>query len=403
MKILVIANNILRKVSPASSIENSLLEGLASEGFKITTYCSSLGELYNRSDAYRTILIKERIIWVYFCKIVRKVFPDLMYIPDFHYFSWGLKTQWTAIRDVKRNHYGCIHSFSHASSNHLIAYYLHRKSGLPWIATFYDSWTDYPELKYKTQLFRKYNQNLERLVAESANIIVHNNENIANLWRKRYGEVVKNKIFVIPLTESFEGLREPTSIEKKSNILVISHIGTFYPFRDASSFIEGVRLFVEENPHYRNNIHINFIGKTLVSDLKKIVDYKLDDIISILGRMSQYECEEYYLSSDIFLATAMAPFEDITYPSKILKYFFYRKPILGICPDSSVLSSELEMAGHRHYRPDDSQGIADYLLCAVDNYENLCSFDINYWKKFTKEKIVGEYKELIETLVTNIK
>lgn len=385
--------------SPASPIEMGLLDAIARRGIKLTAFCSSLGEIHGKSSEYDTIIIEEKKYWLPLSKIIKRIFPDLINIPDFHVFSWNNK----AIKSIERlldvDGFDYIHSFSHSNSCHLVANKIHKESGLPWIATFFDSWTDYPELDYKMSYFERLNKDLERQVAENATIIVHNNDNIANLWGKRYGENVARKIIVIPLNERF--YNPPVSlleIEKK-DVVTISHIGTFYPFRDASSFIEGVRLFTEKYPEYRSKVQINFIGNSLESDKRKILDYKLNDIFNLLGRISKEECEKYYLNSDIFLATAKAPFEDYTYPSKILKYFFYDKPILGICPKTSVLHLELLKAGHSQFCPDDIEGIADYIMGAIENYESICSYNRDYWKCFSEDVIADKYCSVIRNMI----
>ncbi len=391
MNILVVSNNLLWKSSPASSIEIGLLEKLTeNDGLCITAICSSLNYLGGNESCFKTIVVKEKEIWKSIYRIGKKVLPGLFNIPDYHRFSWCGKAEQTANKCTTKAKYDIIHSFSHSSSCHLVALKLHKKYGLPWIATFFDSWTDYPMLKYRTSLFRNINKKLERKVAENASLLVFNNENLANLWKNRYGEVVENKIVVIPLNESFEN---DTPVRKRIDrrTINISHVGTFYPFRNASTFIEGVRRFTVKYPQLRDRLRINFVGRTLSSDVEKINKYKLNDCFNITGPISAEECEQVYADSDILLAIAEQPFEDYTFPSKIIKYFYYQKPILGIGTKSSVLNDELIKSEHKCIAPDDVEGIANYIYNAIMDYSSICGFNKEYWKRFDVKNVAKQY------------
>ena len=398
MKALVIANNLLRVNSPASSIEMGLFDGISNNDINITAYCSSLGSLKPISDKYKTIVVSEKNYWGYIYRIIRHVFPDILNIPDYHYFSWGKRTEKLARKLIEEERFDYIHSFSHPCSCHLVAYHLHKKSGLPWIASFFDSWIDYPSLKYYIPAFRKYNEKLERIVAENATLIIHNNEGIAKLWRERYGEDIAKKIIVIPLNEKFDEAMELPPLKRNNDVLNISHVGTFYPFRNAQSFIEGVHSFVIRYPKYRDRLRISFVGLTQSTDMAMIDKYQLNDIFNICGRVSGDECEQIYKESDVLLATAQQSFEDFTYPSKIIKYFFYRKPILGIAPPTSVLFSELSKSCHCCIKPEDSTAIGDYIYNAITNYDSICNFDKNYWKMFSLDKVVRQYGDCIRRI-----
>ncbi len=399
---LCIVHNILNSKSPASALEKSLLNELASRGYAITAYCASAdGEESNNDTCLNYQAVAERKLGEKLTRYAKYLVPDLFNIPDIHYQLWGKKVQRIISESLHEEKFDYIHSFSHPSSCHLVAYELHKKSGIPWIATFWDSWTDYPMTKYRTSFFKNWNKELERRVAQSATIIVHNNENIAELWSKRYGEEIAQKIIVIPLNENFHREYDGQLSGENKEVLQISHIGTFYPFRSAKHIIEGVRFFVETYPNLRNRIQVNFAGRTLSSDVDKIKEYQLTDVFKLMGILSRDECEDVYAKSDILLATAEQSFEDYTFPSKIIKYFYYQKPILGVGRPTSVLYSELTGSGHQCVSPGHLKDFADYMYKAITDYKSVCQFDKNYWKKFAVENVAAQYVEVIEKIVKN--
>lgn len=395
---IVIANNLLRQDSPASSIEMELLEELSSKGIKIIAFCSSLGSLNTPSQSYNTIIIKESKIWKYIFAAIRFVLPDLLYLPDYHRWTCGKRMEKQIRKILKKEKVDYIHSFSNECSCHLTALHLHRDFNIPWIATFFDSWTDEPSRKFVTGFFKEKDKKMEERVARNSTAIVHNNQGIANLWEKRYGEEIAKKTKVIPLNVNFGKLKKGILDKANKECVTISHIGTFYEHRDASVFIEAVNLFCNQYPQLRNRIRVVFIGTVLNSDLTKIKKRNLTDIFDIKGRLPVEECNQYYLNSDIFLSTAGLEFEKITFPSKIVKYLFFGKPILGITPPETVMDLELREAGHRCYTPSDLDGIVRYLYDAVIDYQSLCGFNLDFWKKFSIDNIGSRYISLIDNL-----
>lgn len=395
---IVIANNLLRRQSPASTIEMELLDELSKKGIKIIAFCSSLGTLADPSLYYKTIIIKEYKFWKYIFAVIKLFLPDLLYLPDYHRWTCGIKMEKQIRKVLETEKIDYIHSFSNECSCHLTALRIHREYDIPWIATFFDSWTDEPSRRFVTKYFRNKDKEMEWLIAKNATIIVHNNSGIAKLWQSRYGEEVSKKTSVIPLNVNFNKLRNVKLDKSNKKVLTISHIGTFYKHRDASVFIEAIKHFCAKYPQERSRLRIYFIGTVLNSDIQKIKDYNLTDLFVLKGRLSAEECNYYYKNSDVFLSTAGLAFERITFPSKIMKYLFYQKPILGITPDDTVLSTELMNAGHHCYAPNDIEGISSYLHNAITDYQSLCDFKLDYWERFSIDNVVGRYQEQIENI-----
>ena len=376
-----------------------LIDCLAEKGIKAGTYCSSRGELYDKSTKYETTIIKERIFWRYIFAVIHLFLPDLCYLPDYQYLSWGRKVRKIIRKRIEKEKPDYIHSFSFACSCHLVAYKLHKEFGISWIATFFDSWSDYPARKFKTKFFKRIDQKLERLVAENATVIVHDNDGIAKLWAERYGEEIAKKIVVIPLNVNFSNIKKNVFNSNDKRQLNLSHIGSFYPQRDASSFINAIYRFTITYPQLRDRIRVNLVGKTLDVDRKRITDLGLTDLFNITGQISPEECKRYYDLSDVFFATAGLEFEKISFPSKIMKYFFYEKPILGLTPHGTVLETELKNAGHRCYEPNDVDGIVSYIYNAINNYSSICDFNKEYWQRFTVDSVADQYLNVINNYI----
>lgn len=399
MKAIVICNNLLKKNSPAALIEQDLLDEMSRRGVEIKAYCSSLDVSFSPSDKYKTVIVKESKFWKYFFGVIRLIIPDLAYLPDYRYISWGRKLKGLILKDLRSDTFDYIHSFSFEQSCHWLAFKLKREYNIPWVATFFDSWTDYPSRRYRFSFLKDLDRKMERLVAENADLIVHNNIGIAKKWTERYGDEISKKIVIIPLNIDFSKEKYVVDNVRNPKKLQISHIGTFYPNRDAGAFIEAVAVFVKRYPHLREKIQVNFVGRVLSCDIEKIKNLQLTDVFNITGRLSAQECQNYYNKSNVFLSTAGLTVENITYPSKIIKYFYYRKPILGISPKGSILELELVKTKNWCYSPQDIDGIVNFLYMGVTDYKQICDIDHDYWKNFDVSNIGERYHRSINTIL----
>lgn len=403
MRSLVISSNIVSTKSPAAPLEQGLVNDLVDRGVNTTVITSN--------EDRRDVKAKFKIIYTPFSRfivfvllVIGKVFSDLVWLPDATYYAWGIGAKHKARKLLKQDSYNYLHSFGFANACHWVCYKVKKSSNIPWVATFFDSWTDYPSRKFHTKFFRRIDQKMERKVAIYSDLIIHDNENIANLWRERYGVDVARKIIVIPLpfNPSNES-RSPLVVHNKE-VLTISHLGTFYEYRDATAFIEAVRLFCVKHSDMKSRLKINFVGITLKRDIELISRYALSEVFNIVGRVSAEACQTYYREADILLTTTGCFGEDVMFPSKIIKYFYYDRPILGLAGVGSITKYELEKAGHRTFSPNETDQISDYILGAFKNYGKICNYNHDYWKKFDSTAVSNAYfNEIYKVLSNNTK
>lgn len=402
MRSLVISSNIVSTKSPAAPLEQGLVNDLVDRGVNSTVITANV----DRRDVkakFKVIYTPFSKLIVYVFAVIGKVFSDIVWLPDATFYAWGIGAIHKARKILKQDSYNYLHSFGFANACHWVCYKVKKGSNIPWVATFFDSWTDYPSRKFHTKFFRRIDQQMERKVAIHSDLIIHDNENIANIWRERYGAVVARKIVVIPLpfNPSNEN-RTPLDVRNKE-VLTISHIGTFYEYRDATAFIEAVRLFCVKHCDMKSRLKINFVGNTLKRDIELISRYALSEVFNIVGRVSAEACQTYYREADILLSTTGSFGEDVMFPSKIIKYFYYDRPILGLAGVGTITRTELEKAGHRTFSPDETEQISDFILRAIKSYSQICNFDHDYWKKFDSITVSNNYYTEINKVLSNDK
>lgn len=181
----------------------------------------------------------------------------------------------------------------------------------------------------------------------------------------------------------------------KGDKIVISHIGNLRFDRNTITFIKAIDKLVSKNSNYKSKLKVNYVGKVTDEEKTLIRDKQLEDIFTFVGSIPEKECEPYYESSDIFLIVDLNCQPNLFYPSKLIKYFGYKKPILGICTKQSVIKDELRATGNHPFEYCDEDGVCDFVAQAIDNYDSICTHDINHWKIFQTENVLNEYDKII--------
>lgn len=343
-------------------------------------------------------LIAESYLFKQVERILRNLhLGDFLRVPDYMRFSWGQRALSAALKALDKREFSYIHSISIPCSSHLVGLELKRRTGLPWIAQFYDPWHNNPTRKYKFNFLRDYDHKLERSVAINADIIIHSNQIMIDDWINAYGDIVRDKILLLPYVTHVDNLGQGGEKQTDSRF-IITHVGSFQSFRESSVFIKAVRLLVEQHPELRDKFIVKYVGRVTNKEKGLISNYNLEDLFVMGGYKREEECFPFFEEADLFLAIDTNHDHNVFFPSKLLKYFLYKKPILGLVQKESVLRDELNKSNNFIFEYDDFKGVAEFLFQAICNRSSINTNDKTYWEKFSLDKVLPAYKEIVRKL-----
>ena len=371
--------------SPGGECLRSFIGGMNSKEWNPIVYASDRKPQVGPIPQYAHITHEYAYMQFVAAAIRRILIPDLTFLPGYEWQSWGIKATRQILRDIK--------------NGEVKPDYIQRETGLPWVMQLYDPYADNPYRPFKTKFLKKIDWKQERECVENADLIIHSNQAIANLWKERYGEDIAKKIVVLPFTVPLPDMEVQPNDHKSGEVLTISHIGNFMLNRTSQPFIRGVAELINRHSDYRSLLRVNYIGRVTEPEKELIKMNGLEDVFNLTGSISAEECVAYYKKSDLYLAIDGVNKDNLFFPSKILKYFYFRRPILGITPEGSVLDGELRNAGHIAIANSDMEGIVNYLERAMTDYESLCGFNMDYWHRFEPVNVVAEYKEMVEDML----
>lgn len=332
-------------------------------------------------------------------KVLRNLgMNDLMMTPDYYRYSWGIKALEKSRKFLKERSFDYIHTISFPSSTHLLGYRLKTEFGIPWVAQFYDPWHNNPFRPIRCSCFQKLDARYESFVAKFADVIILPCDELVSDWLERYGSAIMNKVIQLPFIVD-DSISIPY-VRKDPNKLVISLIGSSNSRRTSISFYQALHQLLVKTPSIGEKLQVYQVGHIAKADNDMIEGLGLGNIIVRTGHLEEKACARYFEITDLFLAIDADIEKNYFFPSKLLQYYNYQKPILGLVTKNSVLSRELKQSGHTTIPVDDVEAIKQFLIRALDNYPSLCSFDVDYRKNFFPTVVLNKYIKCIEELLS---
>lgn len=319
--------------------------------------------------------------------------------------SWAGSAISAGLKLASEKKYDVILSRATPYHSHLPALYFSRKLGVPWIANCNDPepYERYPP-PYGQGPSARISRRIQKVfdaVAREATWITFPCERL-----RRYicsylpeSESVLAKSSVIPHIAIRRFCKK--SVKKESRF-VLCHAGSLRAPRDSSTFLEGVKRFLERSNN-AESVLVRLVGQQADDLGAKAAALGINSTISIEGGKPYTETLEYLTDSDVSVVIEAPCEEGIFFPSKFIDYVQVGRPILTISPVEGTLADI-----HSKY----GGGIAadvrspDSIAGAVENlykhwkagtlettYNSSGLFEI-----FSEEHILSQYMEIFERI-----
>ena len=269
-----------------------------------------------------------------FSRILRKLLiPDVQvfWIPTAFFLGWY---------HIKNRQCDLIYSSFPPASGHLVAFFLHRYTGLPWVADFRDSWIFDPldpELR-KSRWRLVLERYLENKVISNANIIVSATEEAAQALREAYPSYSK-KFNVI--YNGFDCRIAPDGIVKLENdVLFLIHTGSFsysHAQRTPTQLFNALGLLLDEDPSWSKRIRVVLAGALSVEEKSAAAALIKVGIVRLEGVLDSEQVRNLQQMANILLLVDhVRPWSSTNIPGKFFEYLSMRKPILSIGGNGAV-------------------------------------------------------------------
>lgn len=290
-----------------------------------------LEELPNDVRITRTLML--RSAWIYRLlnpsrsRKIDKALSRYLVQPD-DQIGWIPFAYVSGLNVIRNNHVKAIYSTSAPLSCHLIAYLLHKKTGLPWVADFRDEWFENPDFSFPTSLHRSFHYHLEKMIVSSANGIIAPAPEFCRLLAKHSQE--SNKFMTVEMGFDPEDFpNHPPSHNKKERQFVLAFSGLFYGSFRPKNLLRALNDLIEEGKVSSDRIKVKFVGANTPDDIG------FEDrhgIFEFTGFVSHKQALRHLINADASLLLLSKSRGKNVIPSKTFEYMACGNPILAIVP-----------------------------------------------------------------------
>ncbi len=291
-------------------------------------------------------------------------------------------------------------------SMHLVGEWLHRRTGLPWIADFRDVWTAgrVPEIEGLGRFSLALHHRTERRLLANCNRAVVVTEPIARNTADTFGPDVASKL--ITITNGFDpedyGLAQPITDTTRFNLV---YVGTVIAHRVENAFPEGLRLALRQSEKFREKAQIRFVGQFAPEYLSRLAG--LEANVEISGFADHRTATQIMRQAHcLLLILTTAPVDSTVYTNKFFEYLAIRRPILALAPPGPIRDLvEKERIGLA-VPPNEPTAIAQGLL---EMFENLSAEPESYkaspsvLEQFNRRALTGKLATTLDEVVNETK
>ncbi|MBN1882009.1 MAG: glycosyltransferase [Deltaproteobacteria bacterium] len=328
-----------------------------------------------------------------------RIYHNIFSLPDTQ-LGWCLLSRRKLLKICRKENIQLIISTAPPFSGHLLASYIRKKTGIPWIADFRDLWSN-SNLNYaKSGLFARIDRRLEVSSIRRSDKIV----SVTAPYARLLSDLHNRDVTVI--TNGFDEDDYADTVSKDRRFSIV-YTGIMYPkFRDPHLLFIALRELLDAEDLEESAVDISFYGRRLeyVHDL--MVQYGLEKCVSLHGYLPSAEIKKKQMAAQVLLmidwmgdspesqGVGAKIYEYLGAGSTILCLGKYRGAVAEILEETNTgffvtTAGEVKEAILSLYRDYRKHGATPYAP------------DAEAVKKYTYREVAGRFAALIHRMVSD--
>lgn len=292
-------------------------------------------------------------------------YPSFLARPD-RWCTWALGAIPAGLRLIREYRPEVIWSTYPIATAHLIAYHLHRLTGIPLVADFRDPMTHvgYPEDPAAWRAFRA----IEGKTVRAASRVVMVTPSAQALYRDRYPDVPSDRFVLIENgydEEAFSAAEravEPTPLNH--GCFTLLHSGIVYPSeRDPRALFSALGRMRQDGRAGVESLRLRFRSPVHGDLLLRLArESNTADLVEVLPPVPYQDALQEMLRADGLMVMQASNCNEQV-PAKMYEYLRARRPILGLADPLGDTGKVMLYAGVEHVaRLEDEQQVEAALI-----------------------------------------
>jgi len=289
-------------------------------------------------------------------------------IPD-HMWLWAPFAVSRGYRLMRRKAIQTVYTTSPPHSEHLIGYFLKRRTGARWVADPRDPILDNQAAGNWGPVERAINTRLERLILRHADAVITNTKYAAARLRERYAHPRIYTVYNSFDTDDFAGL----SGDKRDRF-TLAHVGSLYGLRKADPVLDALKILHERGVITPPTFRLLFVGLDDAQTAKAVRERGLDSYVEIRSFVPHREALRIMAGSHLLLLIkGTGPGTSSQIPGKLFEYLGTGNRILYTGPRDSEVTDILEHASAGVGVDGDALALADAIAQEITTSRNLAA------------------------------
>lgn len=238
--------------------------------------------------------------------------------------GWAPFAFFATLRAARRERPDVIFSTSAPYGAHLVAMWVSRRTGIPWVADFRDEWASNPLLSEPPRILARLSARSERAVTSGARRVVV----AADHYRLEGLDLDDPRRSVI-LNGVDNADLPKTALHPPADRFVLAHVGTVYDSIDPRPALRALGNLVEQGKIERKKVEVRFVGSIWIEDFRPPQSIWFEQT----GYAAHTQAVEEMCSATALLL--YIPGSSLHLPGKLYEYLGSGRPILCLArPDN---------------------------------------------------------------------
>jgi len=289
-----------------------------------------------------------------FVNWVRSLVRSWIHIPDAE-IGWVPFAVLEAMRAIRARPVQAVYSSAYPMSAHLVAWIVHRITGIPWVAEYRDLWSNWVGHR---GLRQRLNVALERALVREASAVVTVSDTYAEEFRKRgarRAEVITNGYD----PSDFSGGAPVPDVD-------LAYLGTYYP--EAQDLRAVLRAMAEMAASPKGPTpRLRLIGRYPPSIAEEASRLGIEPLIEATGLIAHDEAMRSMRAARVLVFSGPVPCDGPhlvgNVAAKVFEYMASGRPVLAVAhPDADVVTLLASCPQLRVVPPDDVAGARQAII-----------------------------------------
>ncbi len=281
---------------------------------------------------------------------------------------------------------------------HKIAYHLHRKEDVRWLADFRDPWTqiDYFHELPMLSVVKKWHQRWERKIVQTADKVVVVSPQMETYFAKLL-PASTHKLSLI--TNGYDSTITQAAV--LDNAFSIVHSGSINADRTHASFFQGLKAALEAEPTLKKHLQLVWIGKLSYEARQLLKMYELEPYAVFPGYVPYAQLASRLATARIlYLPINNTPDAKGIVTGKFFEYLPAQRPVLAQGPLDGNLATLIERTQSGViFDFEDKESVTEWILNRYKLYINHNDAWENHdIEAFSRQVLSQHMAKLLQTL-----